>query len=327
MSAPRLTLLLPLAVAAACAGEDTLPDAAGLADAGVITDAGAPDAGPPDAGVAPAPPCPTRITWTLGPDFPEPRDHHATFVWTGPSGPSLYVVGGFNPSGVFTNAWRAAIAADGSLGEWTPAGRPDARTSGMALAQHGDRVYMLGGHSGAMRIAASSSFTVAATGELADPRAEPALPAPRFHASGAVHGDALFVTGGLGTSGEAEPSVFRARFGAAGALEAWARLDDLPAPRSHHSSYVQGDFLYLVGGFSGNPVGNRITSHPDVIRAAIDEGGGLGAWETVGPALPTDGVSTHANAVFEGCALTLGGITASPATCTTPPCTAGSCTS
>lgn len=313
----RPLLLFLAAGLVACGGDDLgEPDAAtsldaGLADASVPVDAGAPDAGTPDSGVPEPSPCPARITWTQGPAFPEPRDHHATFVWTGPSGPSLYVVGGFN-GGVFTNAWRADIGPDGSLGAWQDAGRPNARTSGMALAQHEGRIYLLGGHTGAARIASAWSFTVGEDGRLTDQRAEADLPEPRFHANGQVVGDFVYVTGGLGAPGEAEASVFRARFGDDGALTEWTTLDPLPEPRSHHSGHVQGGFLYLVGGFSGNPVGNRTTYHPNVIRAELLADGGLGAWEDVGLTLPAGGVSTHASAAFEGCALAFAGITDAP---------------
>lgn len=320
MTRLRLTLCAALCLAAACAGEDgpldagTQPlDAGEVHDAGLApTDAGTPDAGTPDSGVRPTPACPERVVWSYGPELPEPRDHHATFLWSGAPGPNLYVVDGFDDSGVLTNAWRAPIAEDGSLGAWQPAGGPNARVSGMALAQHGARIYMVGGHNGSTRVAFASSFTVDAAGQLADTREEAALPQPRFHASAASNGDLIFVTGGLGSSGSAEPSVFRSRVQADGTLEAWTRLDDLPAPRSHHSSYVKGDALYLVSGFSGNPVGNRITPHPDVLRATIGPDGDLGAWETVIDGFPADGLSTHANAVFEACTLTFGGIDADP---------------
>lgn len=306
--------MITLVGLAACSGETDVPDA-GMDDAGAGLDAAPPDAGPADGGAVDAgaerASCPEAIDWSLGPEFPEPRDHHATFVWTGASGPALYVVGGFD-GGVFTNAWRADIAADGSLGAWADAGRPNARSSGMALAEHGDRIYLLGGHSGSGRIATTTSFTIDEAGMLTDTRSEAELPAPRFHASAAVRGDLVFVTGGLGTPGEAEDSVFRARFDGEGRLADWTTLDPLPAPRSHHSSFVQDGFLFLVGGFSGNPVGNRTTPHPNVIRAEIQPDGGLGPWQTLGVELPSGGVSTHANAAFEGCALVFAGITDAP---------------
>lgn len=319
-SVPFIVLMLALGLAG-CRESKTVggPDAASGADGGASTldaaelDAGYPDAGASDAGEGDSggPACPQRITWGQGPEFPEPRDHHATFVWTGASGPSLYVVGGFN-GGVFTNAWRAAILADGSLGAWQDAGPPNARTAGMALARHGDRIYLLGGHSGAGRIPLTSSFTIGQDGLLTETRAEADLPEPRFHASAAVFGDFVFVTGGLGTRGEAEATVLRAGFDEAGALTEWTPLDPLPDPRSHHSSFVQDGYVYLVGGFSGNPVGERTTYHPNAIRAEVHADGTLGAWQDLGLTLPAGGLSTHANAAFEGCVLTFGGITDTP---------------
>lgn len=290
-------------------------DAAILMDASAVdagsVDAAELDSGLEDSGGQPPVACPERITWSLGPDFPEPRDHHATFVSAGASGPSLYVVGGFNGR-VFNDAWRAPILADGALGAWQDAGQPNVRTSGMALAQHGDRVYLLGGHSGASRIQSTASFMVGQDGLLFDTRAEADLPQPRFHASAAVLGTHVFVTGGLGTPGEAEGSVFRARFADDGTLTEWTSLDPMPEPRSHHSSFVQDGFLHLVGGFSGNPVGNRTTYLPNVLRAPIGADGTLGAWQDLGITLPAGGLSTHASASFDSCALTFAGITDAP---------------
>ncbi len=301
----------------ACSGAQPpeAPDAAVLmdaseADAGSL-DASPPDTGPDDSGVQPVPACPERITWGLGPEFPEPRDHHATFVWTGDSGPSLYVAGGFNGR-VFSNAWRAPIMADGALGAWQDAGLLNTRTSGMALAQYADRVYLLGGHSGASRIRSTASFTIGQDALLTDSRAEADLPQPRFHASAAVFEDYVFVTGGLGAPGEAEDSIFRARFGSDGTLTAWTTLDPMPEARSHHSSFVQDGFLHLVGGFFGNPVGNRTTYLPNVLRAEIRADGTLGPWQDLGITLPAGGVSTHASATFDGCALNFAGITDAP---------------
>lgn len=301
----------------ACNGAETseVPDAAqptdaSAPDAGAV-DASTSDSGPVDSGVQPVPACPDRITWSLGPDFPEPRDHHATFVWTGESGPSLYVVGGFNGR-VFDNAWRAPILADGALGAWQDAGPPSVRTSGMALAQYADRIYLLGGHSGASRIQSTTSFTIGQDALLTDSRTEADLPQPRFHASAAVFEDYVFVTGGLGAPGEAEDSIFRARFGSDGTLTAWTTLDPMPEARSHHSSFVQDGFLHLVGGFFGNPVGNRTTYLPNVLRAEIHADGTLGPWQDLGITLPAGGVSTHASATFDGCALNFAGITDAP---------------
>jgi len=301
----------------ACSGAEIseVPDAAQPADASVAdagtVDASISDSGPADSGVSPVPACPERITWGLGPEFPEPRDHHATFVWTGDSGPSLYVAGGFN-GGVFSDVWRAPIMADGALGDWQDAGQLHSRTSGMALAKYADRVYLLGGHSGASRLRSTSSFTISEDGVVTDTRAEADLPQPRFHASAAVFEDYVFVSGGLGTPGVAEDSIFRARFASDGTLGAWTSLGPMPEPRSHHSSFVQDGFLYLVGGFFGNPVGNRTTYLPNVLRAEIMPDGTLGPWQDLGITLPAGGVSTHASATFEGCALNFAGITDAP---------------
>lgn len=323
---PRAALLVLLTAATLACGDDPKPTpplvvidepdqpapadmaedlAADLAD-DLPADMNTPDQAPdmaPD--MAPATSCPTGITWSAGTALPgQPRDHHVTFITT-TGGPRLHVVGGQNYQTVFSDHWAAPIMEDGTLGAWVEEAALPTAGAGQSLVQLGDEVLLFSGRTRAslsrkvLRSRQDASGVITGWEELRP------LPLARFHSSAAAHGRTLYVTGGIQSDGVAQTSLYRATLGEDGVLGEWELLE-LPTARTHHSSLVLGDHLYMLLGFEGNSFNGETIDHLNAMRAPLSAQG-VGPWELV--ATSPVGISTHSTTLVDGCALTVGGIT------------------
>ncbi len=213
------------------------------------------------------------------------RDHHVTFVVESNVGPALYVFGG-------TNAWqtqyddiqRAKISPDGTILAFEPIGTlPEARAGHCGVLVGKTAIFVGGvlgnGHPGiggsTVRVPINDDGTIGTASKGPD------LPDAVMHATCDVHGGYLYVVGGRGTRGGSIAQVVRARVHDAGTLDAFESLTPLSPDRSHHASFVRGEYLYVLGGLTGNPAGTN-SDHSDVIRAKFEADGTLGAWQPAG---------------------------------------------
>lgn len=250
--------------------------------------------------------CGREPTWSTGPDLPEPRDHHATFVIPHADGATLWVAGGADYEDFLRDTWTLELGADGPVGAWAQGPAWPGARAAAAVAQVDERVIVASGRSRTAWLDTVLVSTHDADGRLTGWSEGPEVPIARFHANAAVIGRTILVTGGLDDTGEATDTVMAATLGDDGVLSEWSVLDPLPAPRSHHASFAVGGRLYLSFGFSGNSFTDDTTAHPDVIAAELRDDGTLGPWETV---LTSDlSLSTHAATLAEGCVLLSGGI-------------------
>lgn len=213
--------------------------------------------------------------------FPEPLDHHATFVMETARGPFLYVAGGGADRIAFLDGVRyAQIYEDGTLGLWADTLPLPESLAGAALATSGDHVYLMAGMAGGMTMSASYAAKIGDDGGIVAWAESEPLPDPRFHAAGAAYDRWIYVVGGLADN-VATDTIYRAELDDAGNPTGWAEIEPLPAPRSHEAVLVHDGWLYVLGGLSGNPMNGSDVSHTDVWRAKIGTDGSLGAWETL----------------------------------------------
>jgi hypothetical protein len=244
---------------------------------------------------------PPALTWREGPALPAPRDHHATFI----AGRYLYVAGGNTYANLLSDVWRAALLDDGSLGDWSPTMPLPAPRGGHSVVVTARSVVLTGGQ---FTDRANTPTTLVApldsSGHVGAWRAGPPLPGARFHHASVLHQDWIYVTGGL----EARTSVAgvaAARIGPDGMPSAWIELTPLPAPRSHHASFVHDGALFVVAGLNGNPAGPHEQLR-DIVRAAIKPDGTLEDWTTVGRL--DSAYATHAAFVHDGWLYVVGGV-------------------
>jgi hypothetical protein len=142
----------------------------------------------------------TLSEWTALPDMPKPRSHHGSFVHDG----ALYLVAGLNgnpaaPHEPLRDVLRAAIGADGSLGEWTTVSAlPHAYGTHSAFA-HDGFVYLVGGVEDNARFSdAVLRAPIKTDGTLGDwSRVGSSLPAARSHVHQTpVHQGRIYSAGG-----------------------------------------------------------------------------------------------------------------------------------
>lgn len=273
-----------------------------------------------DAGTTPVlpalPPCPdgtkesgercetklsiARSTQELAPA----RDHHTTHVFEVGGTPFLYVFGG-TPSWatIYDDVQRAKINPDGSLDAFESMGKMPRKRAGHWTVRIKDKIVVIAGSTmGAsatsMTIGETTSVaTIGADGSIGDWTDGPPLAEGVMHHTALVRGDYLFVFGGRGDdTGASVKTVSRAKIGPDGIPGAFETVTPLPEARSHHMMFEYGDWVYLAGGLTGDPLDNP-PSRADIIRARIDASGELGAWEAAG-SFPKGGLSVSSAEVF-----------------------------
>jgi hypothetical protein len=250
-----------------------------------------PSNGPPDAGCpaglhAQEGACVTRLTVQRSPVEISPvRDHHTTHVIETSSGPYLYVLAG-------TDAWntihddvqRAAIKEDGSITAFEPAGKMPYTVAGHCTVRQNGRLIATGGLTSKRTgvTAKTISAPIDGAGVIGAWSDGPEMPMPVMHHTCEVAKGYLFVFGGRGSSGSSTNLAARARIKDDGTLDPFEKLAPLSPERSHHAGFVRGDRVYLVGGLTGNPVGNQAKDRKDVVFAALSADGTLGPFEPAG---------------------------------------------
>jgi hypothetical protein len=197
----------------------------------------------------------------------------------------VYVLGGDReaPLNTFTElsaVERASVSGDGTLANFATLGdRSLTQARDYPTGQViGNYLYVFGGGTKANGANASyerapinqdgtiGGFSLVVSGSLTT---------GRVAATSIVSGNWLYVIGG--SNGQDLASVERAAINPDGTLGSFSAIagSALTTPRSHHSSQVVGNYLYVLGGVNG---GSSLAS---VERAAIASDGSIGAFSTV----------------------------------------------
>jgi hypothetical protein len=303
----------------ACSDDGSKPAPATAAPPAGGSDAGA----SAEAGPAGPPPCPEgsrasgdgcETTLALAPasqSITPARDHHTTHVVEMGGSAFLYVLGG-TPGwkSIYDDVQRAKIKSDGSLEAFAPAGTLRAKRAGHVSAFYKDKVILIGGSVArglSMAIDRTSDVgTIGPDGALGGWTEGPTLPEAVMHATIEIKGEYLFVFGGRGqTTGASVDQVVRSKLGSDGTPGAFEAIAPLPESRSHHMSFQYGDYVYVAGGLTGDPVMNP-PSRKDIIRAKLGVDGSLGDWEPAG-VIPK-GLSISAAQVFARRVFFFGGL-------------------
>lgn len=231
--------------------------------------------------------CVTTISsWTPAPLLLKGRDHHATFVATTKAGSFLYVAGGTTGSSLLNGLEQAAIAQDGSLGDFAAAGTLPRQVAGTGLAQIDNAILLAGGLGIEGGQAASITDTI--LGSIADDgavsfTAGPPLLSSRYHLTLSADRGFVYAVGGLEqtyvngmTSQKFSNAVERASWDGA-TLSDFTALAPLPDPLTHHAAVVRDHAIYLIGGIAGSSA-----ARATILRAAVDDAGDLGPWDPAG---------------------------------------------
>lgn len=209
----------------------------------------------------------------------------------------LYVAGGlsdvYSGTGYLNSVYYcASVNPDGTLGAWQTASQmPEFLGLGLhASVAAGGRIYVLGGSNYAGQRARVYYAQVNSDGTLAGWQVANPLPRMLSALAAAVHGNRLYVTGGIERSLGASAGVLSAEILEGGSLGAWREETALPGPLFGHRSFSRNGRLFVLGGFNSSalygegglpPAGLSAAVH----AAAVNADGTLGPW-TAQPPLP-----------------------------------------
>jgi hypothetical protein len=179
--------------------------------------------------------------WHEAPAFPYPRLLYGLAYAAG----SLVVTGGEGHGDAgqqvfFNDTLLAPASSAGVTGAWTR-GAPLPRSPyGHGMVAHGSDVYVIGGRDPAADIVADILVARVQSGAIGGWTATAPLPAARIFVAACIHGDDIFVAGGLDATGVTpQTSVFSAHVtGTDGALGAWQTVTPLPNPRGDAACVV-----------------------------------------------------------------------------------------
>ncbi|HYJ80294.1 MAG TPA: hypothetical protein VEW03_11855 [Longimicrobiaceae bacterium] len=200
----------------------------------------------------------------------------------------------------------ASIAADGSLGAWTPGPALPAPRFHHPSVHHGGWVYIPGGQGATAADADVFAARVGADGAPGEWQRMRPLPRARSHHAALVHDGHLYVVGGLDgdPAGHAAlyTDVLRAPIAADGTLGEWRIVGRMPHAYATHSAFVHDGALWVLGGVEDN-----LRFVATVWRAPLQPNGSVGAWQEVGPGLPVARGHVHQTPVIDGRVYSIGG--------------------
>ncbi len=144
--------------------------------------------------------------------------------------------------------------------------------------QAGPFVYAMGGFDGMVTAYANvDRAPIAADGTVGSWVSETPLPMAMGGFTGVVVSNSLFViAGGMEANGTITDQSFTSVIAADGTLGAWQPAGSTQHPRMHGGQIVNGDTVYVLGGFSDPNVWD------DVVRATVSPSGTLSAWTSAG---------------------------------------------
>ena len=188
----------------------------------------------------------------------------------------LYALGGFN--GAFLkDVERARIQPDGSLGEWVREKNPTKSVRYISgYAQHGNRLYLFGGHlhSPEMAMATVETVKVSLDSSLAEWKETTSMNTRRFLNSSIRMGNTLYAIGGQNTV--TLTSTERSDVMEDGKLSPWIPDTPLNTPRRAAGAVRVDKAIFILGGMNG-PIGQASPVH-NVEFATKNQSKALGHW-------------------------------------------------
>jgi hypothetical protein len=194
--------------------------------------------------------------WTTLPALPEPLEMSSAVSAHG----YIYLLGGRianDPVAVSDTVYRAAVNADGTLGDWEPLPsslpRPSQQHAAVVAC---DYIYLLGGNDAMFEWNGVYRAEIQPDGSLgAWSQATPIPKTLSQHAAVAVPGGIL-ITGGWHTPDPAfasQKKVYWAPLGPDCSLGAWAEVASLPYGTSAHALAATDRYVYNLGGANTAP--------------------------------------------------------------------------
>ena len=170
----------------------------------------------------------------------------------------LYLIGGYNNSGVKNNVWGCLISTDGKISNCKAEQSLPSPLYLSAGGFYNNRIYIIGGFNGS---AASSVYMgeVDLDGRIINWTSLNTLPSPRFASASVVISSYIFVLGGNDGANPAS-NVWRTQISSDGSINGWVSLNSLPVSLHSLSASAIGNKLFAIGGNNGSEAISEIFS-------------------------------------------------------------------
>ncbi|MCC7355570.1 MAG: hypothetical protein IT330_17665 [Anaerolineae bacterium] len=245
---------------------------------------------------APIQPDGTIGNWRETSPLPNPVHYHATTVANG----HLYVLGGVRNGSPSKDVYRAKINSDGTLAPWSISTALPVALVAPAAVTSGNKIYVLGGHSGISNEKSVYYASSRSNGDLSDWNFTEPLPEPLSWLSAVVQGKRVYAVAGASFDRVTSWSrgVYYADIDPEGRLAPWHAATPLPKAMGNHVALISKGFLYVVGGLSGK-------SQAWSFYAPVNKDGSIGAWSETRP-IPQP-IHDHSAVVWHDRIYVLGG--------------------
>ncbi|TAH32297.1 hypothetical protein EYC59_06085, partial [Candidatus Saccharibacteria bacterium] len=200
----------------------------------------------------------------------------------------LYVFGGDAAGGVIATVEYAPINANGIIGSWTATTSFTTARSALSSAAYNGYIYILGGaNTGGTSLSDVQYAQIDRAGQAtAFGTLTNNFTTARAGICSVAYNGYLYAIGGS-TDNSANNNVTTVQYTAlnssTGNNGSWSSTTSLPVERSSSACVAFNGYLYVVGGFTGAPFGNRTDT---VVYTSINSNGTLGASWTSGTTLP-----------------------------------------
>ena len=175
----------------------------------------------------------------------------------------------------------AAVAADSVAwvaGTPLPSGR-DHHGTFITSGGNNARLWVIGGNDYKSTMADTWNAQINPDGTIGAWESGPRLPGQRAGMGVAANQRFVIISGGKDSAQRTVTDIFAAPIRDDGSLGDWKPAGNLPGPRFHHATLVDGPYLYVVGGLE------RAVSVPTVLRGRVGADGTVAQWDSL-PALP-----------------------------------------
>ncbi len=214
--------------------------------------------------------------WTPAGFMPAPRYGHSAVSVKG----RIYVMGGYDGSGLKSEVWSAGVSSAGVIGEWIAEAALPGPLYMFSASVVGEKIFISGGFSGSGVTGSVYRADLGSNGLISAWTSLGNMPAPRYaHAMTEADGR-LYVTGG-NDGASAKANVWKAQVSTDGSMGAWSSEADLPSGRYGHSMTAVSNSLFILGGNNG------MSSQSAVWKSEISSAGYAGGWSLVS-ALPSN---------------------------------------
>ena len=237
--------------------------------------------------------------WLTTTVLPQTLEGHKAATW---NNRYVYVVGGFNDVSYSGSVYRATLQT-GGISSWTTLNSLPVGLKNHAVVIGNNTIYVLGGRDDSSIYNTIYYADINTDGSIGTWQASSVtLPVNLWGHTAVYCNGYIYVAGGSNnsTATSARSNVYYAKVLADNTLSAFSAATSLPQTRNGHSMVVDGDKIYVLGGFS-----NGGTKQNTVYYATSGNNGALSTWSSE-TALPIT-ISNHSSVIMNGLITVLAG--------------------